>query len=190
MDNETTQTIRRSSPDQVSTCLAAAALAALLSGCGSAPPADAAVDPSGKAAPGSNLIGVTGPDGGTLVVYLNFSPVISAMGAMETFPTNAEGHLYVKAYLSVSATDQDGDDLDYEWSSPDCPAATITFPHHDDQSHVEFTAGPGTACKVQVKVTDLWKGGAPVGSNLPLEKGGETLGILELSRPPTITVGG
>jgi hypothetical protein len=190
MDHEPTQTTRRSSPAQVSTLLAAAALGALLSACGGEPPADVAAQPPGKAAPGSNLIGAPGPDGGALVVYLNFSPVISAMGAMETFPTDAAGQLYVKAYLSISATDQDGDDLDYEWSAPNCPAASISFPDRDDPARIEFMAGPGIACRVQVKVTDLWKGGPPAGSNLPLAKGGEAYGLLELSRPPVITIGG
>jgi hypothetical protein len=189
MNSENCQTNRRSNPEQVSTLLAAA-IAALLAGCGGAPSAEVAAQASGGAAADTNLLNAIGQDGVTVTVYINNSPTIAGIGGLQTFPTDAAGHLYVKAYLSVSATDQDGDDLDYEWSSPNCPAATITFPHHDDQSHVEFTAGPGTACKVQVKVTDLWKGGPPVGSNLPLEKGGEALGILELSKPPTITVGG
>jgi hypothetical protein len=189
MDHATTQTPRQARPAQVSTLLAAAALAALLSGCGDAPTAEVAAQPPGRTAPGSNLIGVTGSDGGTLVVYLNFSPVISAMGGMETFPTDAAGQLYVKAYLSVSATDTDGDELDYEWTSPNCPAATISFPDHQNRARIEFTAGPGIACAVQVKVTDRWKGGPPAGSDLPMAKGGEALGIIELSKPPTITVG-
>jgi hypothetical protein len=102
--------------------------------------------------------------------------------------------------LTATASDPDGDDLVFVWSSPDCAfpaagftstsvtamAATITQgPGALGVRSVHFTSNdPSHGCTLRVDVRDTWKNGViPAGSGLPLARGGDTIGLINASTP-------
>jgi hypothetical protein len=185
MDNVTSQPTRR----PLTTLLTLGALGLLATGCGGAEPTAAAPPAASEGGP-TNSIVQTASNGAVVNVYLNHSPTITALPGAEEFPLDAAGHVFIRAQLSVTATDQDGDDLTYTWSTPNCPGAALSFPDAADHHRVELLAGPDVACLVEVEVRDVWPGGsAPAGTGLSPARGGSALGRLQLSRPPTVTVG-
>jgi hypothetical protein len=189
MDNATSQPTPRPLPTLRSSLLTLASLGLLATGCGGAEPTAAA--PMGATLGGpTNSIVQTASDGAVVNVYLNHSPTITALPGAQEFPLDAAGHVFVRAQLAVTASDEDGDDLSYTWSTPNCPGAVLTFPDASDHRQVELLAGPDIACLVEVEVRDVWPGGsAPAGTGLAAARGGSALGRLQLSRPPTVTVG-
>jgi hypothetical protein len=189
MDNVTSRPTRRPLPTLPTTLLALAALGLLATGCGGAEPAASSAPGASSGTP-TNSIVQTGSNGVVVNVYINHSPTITALPGSEEFPLDAAGHVFIRAQLSVTATDEDGDDLTYTWSTPNCPGAVLSFPDASDHRRVELLAGPEVACLVEVEVRDVWPGGsAPAGTGLPSARGGSALGRLQLSRPPTVTVG-
>ncbi|MEI6226481.1 MAG: hypothetical protein WCS72_17180, partial [Deltaproteobacteria bacterium] len=102
--------------------------------------------------------------------------------------------------LTANASDPDGDDLIFVWSSPDClfpaagftstsvttMAATVTQgPGALGVRSVHFTStDPSHGCTLRVDVKDAWKNGViPAGSGLPLARGGDTVGLINASTP-------
>jgi hypothetical protein len=123
-------------------------------------------------------------------ISLNHSPAITSMPARETFYLDDVGQgVSVEAEISVEATDADGDDLSYAWSSPNCPGAVFTMPDPADPRAIHFYNDGDEACEVRVEVRDFWKD-PPAGAELPAPRGGEAVGRILLSRPPELRVGG
>jgi hypothetical protein len=122
--------------------------------------------------------------------------VVFGVVAAETFTKDSSGRLVaIDLDLTASAVDPDGDDLEYTWSSPDCPhpvsgfssaaapamAATLTAgPGSTTTDTVHFHGGdPSRNCTIRVDVTDYWPNGiVPVGSGLPAARGGRTVAIV------------
>jgi hypothetical protein len=196
MTSATSQRTSRTSPVHRNTRLALAALTALAAGCG-AEPADsgpASAEPAAaeqaRTAPGINLLRPASSPGVGVQVIVNHAPLIAGVGGTQAFLPSASGQLTVRAELRVEATDQDGDDLHYAWSAPGCAGAVITFPDPADQTRIELTSPGDAGCRVEVEVTDLWPGGsAPAATGLPPERGGRSLGAVQLSRAPVVLVG-
>jgi hypothetical protein len=151
------------------------------------------------------------PTGGGLVyAYPNSWPMISGAVATETVTRDAVGQIVaVEVDVMVTASDPDGDDLTYVWTS-DCTGAGTGFTGPGNPTPVAtVSSGPGalgsstvhfrstnltTGCTVRVAVRDSWKNGiVPAGSGLPVLRGGETVGLIHASVPvdfalaPTIT---
>jgi len=121
-------------------------------------------------------------------VIVNHSPVITSMPARETFLLDPAGQgASVEAEISVEASDADGDELSYAWSSPNCPRAIFTTPDPSDPWAIHFQNEGDETCEVRVVVRDLWEV-PPAG--MPAAKGGEAVGTVLLSRPPELRVGG
>jgi hypothetical protein len=190
MDNATSLQRRPAQPTLLA--LALAGLGALTAGCGAAPVETGSAGPDlSQAGQGTNLIVTAGAPGVAVQVFLNHSPLIAGLGGSQEFLLDTAGQAVVHAELSVTATDEDGDDLTYLWTSPNCPAALIAFPAPADPTRIDFTGDAAAACQVQVEVLDQWKGGlAPAGSGLPVAKGGSAIGRLQLAPPPVVTTGG
>jgi hypothetical protein len=140
---------------------------------------------------GSATLGGDAADGTGEVdvnVIVNHSPGITSMPARETFLLDPAGQaVSVEAEISVEASDVDGDELSYEWSSPNCPDATISLPDPLDPRAIHFHNEGDEACELRVVVRDLWEV-PPAG--MPAAKGGEAVGTVLLSRPPELRVGG
>jgi hypothetical protein len=133
--------------------------------------------------------------------YPNSWPMISGILAAETFTMDATGKIVaIDVDVTATASDPDGDDLIFVWSSPDClfPAAgftttgtptlsaTITHgPGALGTRSVHFTStDPSHGCTIRVDVKDAWKNGVvPAGSGLPLARGGDTIGLINASTP-------
>ncbi|MEI6226903.1 MAG: hypothetical protein WCS72_19350, partial [Deltaproteobacteria bacterium] len=137
---------------------------------------------------------------GAVYAYPNGWPMISGSAAAESFTRNAAGQIVsLDVDVTVSASDPDGDDLTYVWSS-DCTAAGTGFTDATNPTAVAtLTTGPGAAttntvhfrstdvtkgCTLRVDVKDSWKNGiVPVGSGLPVARGGDTVGLILATTP-------
>jgi hypothetical protein len=150
-------------------------------------------------------------NGSALVsAYPNSWPMIAGVTVAETFTKNASGQIVaVDVDLTATASDADGDDVTYAWSSPNCSGSdpvgfTATTPLVASAS-ATLAYGPGqigsstvhfhgtdltSSCIVQLAVTDSWKNGiVPLGSGLPVARGGDTVATVNLSAPRDFLVG-
>jgi hypothetical protein len=174
-------------PTSLRTLRGLAALTALATGCGGAAESAASSESSAVMSDGSN-----GAGGAAINVYLESSPIITAMTGLEEYRVGAGEVAGVEARIAVVAVDPDGDDLTYTWSTPDCASAELSFPEPADMTQVVVhVEGSATDCVIQVEVRDFWKDQAPpAGSGLPAARGGLAVGRLRLSSPPpSIAVG-
>jgi hypothetical protein len=135
-----------------------------------------------------------------IAAYPNSWPMISTVVASETFTKNASGQLVsMDVNVTVTASDPDGDDLSYVWSS-DCVLAGTGFTDAANLTPVAtLTTGPGAlasntvhfkstdmtrGCTLRVDVKDSWKNGiVPTGSGLPVARGGDTVGLIYATTP-------
>jgi hypothetical protein len=203
-----------------------ALLGALAAACGAEPTPEAF---SALTASSTTASGATGAE---VHVYVNDAPRLTALTGEQVFVLEPGGQVTHRAVLRAEAADDDGDDLAFSWSSPDCPEAIITVtaeaaapgrPADDEDgdddgdeddgededgdegrgpgaggarptmawSSVAFSAPAELACLVEVVARDAWRGGAaPAGSGLPVARGGEAVGRLQLSRAPALPAPG
>ena len=132
--------------------------------------------------------------------YPNSWPMISGIVANEVFTKNAAGKVVQIDYDFVaSATDPDGDDIQYKWTVAGAAcqgagsgftASGVTTPtltlvqggvgSAPASSTVHFvTQDLSAPCIFHVDVTDYWKNGVvPTGSGLAVARGGDTVGII------------
>jgi hypothetical protein len=141
------------------------------------------------------------PTGAGLVfAYPNSWPMISSAVAAEAVTRDGAGQIAtVEMDVTVTASDPDGDDLTYVWTS-DCIAAGSGFTAPGIPAPVaSISTGPGalasstvhfrstsltTSCTIRAAVRDSWKNGiVPAGSGLPVLRGGETVGLVRSSVP-------
>jgi hypothetical protein len=145
--------------------------------------------PSSNSGEGSASLSGDGADAAgeaDVNVSLNHSPVITSMPARETFQIDGTGKaVSVEAEVSVVASDADGDELSYTWSSPDCPDALFTLSDPSDPASIHFHNDGQDACEVRVEVRDFNRAQA----GLPVARRGEAVGRILLSRIPDLRVG-
>jgi hypothetical protein len=121
-----------------------------------------------------------------VVAYANSWPMINSLAANETFTKNGAGQVVSVDYdLVASATDSDGDYVNYAWSASGCTLAA------GDGFTPSAVYGPGAlassavhlkttdllnACVITLHVTDYWAPGKnPTGIPAGSAKGGDTV---------------